>query len=308
MTLKRNRILGAVLCLTIGCLSGCGSDKNETNLLDPREQTIVSSQTDEALFTDNNMESHSDAEPVVIIADYTEAFESIQGCAVVFDAVNNTYTFYNEDQCKNRVSPNSTFKVISTLVGLHNQVIMAEDSKMEYDGTIYPMDTWNADLSLKEAFQSSCIWYFRKIIDQAGQEIVQEELNSLAYGNCDISEWGGSGVNPFPELNGFWLESSLMISPVEQVDILRNIVEGKTIYTEAEVEILKSIMLVEMDDSKKIYGKTGTGTDGTAWFIGFVEYKDANIYFAIYLDDEYSNEINGSKAKEIAFKILEVKQ
>ena len=28
---------------------------------------------------------------------------------------------------------------------------------------------------------------------------------------------------------------------------------------------------------KKIYGKTGTGTNGTAWFIGFVEKENTNI-------------------------------
>ena len=56
---------------------------------------------------------------------------------------------------------------------------------------------------------------------------------------------------------------------------------------------------------KKIYGKTGTGTDGTAWFIGFVEKENTNIYFAIYLDDDSSNEISGIKAQEIAFNILE---
>ena len=169
----------------------------------------------------------------------------------------------------------------------------------------YPVDAWNADLRLEDAFRSSCIWYFRKVIDEVGQETIQEELNKLDYGNCDISEWSGSGVNSFPELNGFWIESSLMISPIEQVEVLHKIMEGETIYTKSEIEILKSIMLLEASDSKKIYGKTGTGTDGTAWFIGFVEKENTNIYFAIYLDDDSSNEISGIKAQEIAFNILE---
>ena len=77
----------------------------------------------------------------------------------------------------------------------------------------------------------------------------------MDYGNCDISEWSGSGVNSFPELNGFWIESSLLISPIEQVEVLHKIMEGETIYTESEIEILKSIMLLEASDSKKIYGK-----------------------------------------------------
>ena len=35
------------------------------------------------------------------------------------------------------------------------------------------------------------------------------------------------------------------------------------------------------------------------------EKENTNIYFAIYLDDDSSNEISGIKAQEIAFNILE---
>lgn len=239
-----------------------------------------------------------------VTADFSDEFQKIGGCAVILDAEKNTYTFYHEDKCRIRVSPNSTFKIISALIGLRHQVITSEDSNIGYDGTNYPVEAWNADLSLAEAFQSSCIWYFRKVLDQVGQEQIQQELTKLSYGNCDISEWNGSDVNPLPELNGFWLESSLLISPVEQVEVLRRIVEGKTLYTESEVEILKSIMQIETGNSKRIYGKTGTGTDGTAWFIGFVEKEGCNEYFAVYLDDDFSKEISGAKAQEIALDIL----
>ena len=223
------------------------------------------------------MKNEEELQPTTVTVDYAEAFQSIQGCAVILNSENNTYTFYNEDKCRTRVSPNSTFKVISALIGIHNQVVTSEDSKMEYDGMNYPVDAWNADLRLEDAFRSSCIWYFRKVIEEVGQETIQEELNKLDYGNCDISEWSGSGVNSFPELNVFWIESSLLISPIEQVEVLHKIMEGETIYAESEIEILKSIMLLEASDSKKIYGKTGTGTNGTAWFIGFVEKENTNI-------------------------------
>lgn len=245
--------------------------------------------------------------PTMFEEDYTEEFQSIQGCAAIYDSTKNEYKHYTENAeltYNTGFPPNSTFKIISTLMGLHNQVVVSEDSKMGYNGTEYPVDAWNADLSLKEAFQSSCIWYYRKVIDEMGQEAVQEGLNHLHYGNYDISAWDGSGVNPSPYLNGFWLESSLLISPKGQVDILRDIIEGKTMYTEAEVGILKNMMLLETGDSQKIYGKTATGTDGTAWFVGFVEREDTNLYIAIYLDDDTSDDINGAKAQEIALSII----
>lgn len=304
MKLKCCMVIGVVVCVIMGSMLGCSSKEDGRDQLNPKEQTISIHQTEETGNENENIQKGEEQQPAIVTADYAEVFQSIRGCAVTLDSEKNKYTFYNEDKCRERVPPNSTFKVISALIGIHNQVITTEDSKMGYNGMNYPIDTWNANLTLAEAFQSSCVWYFRKVIDEVGQEKVQEELRRLAYGNCDISEWIGNGANSFAELNGFWLESSLLISPIEQVEILRNIVEGKTVYTESEVEILKSIMLLEIDDSQKIYGKTGTGTDGTAWFIGFVENEDTNMYFAIYLDDSIANEINGAKAQEIALSII----
>ena len=34
----------------------------------------------------------------------------------------------------------------------------------------YPFDMWNKDMNLNEAFQTSCVWYFRQVIDNIGQE------------------------------------------------------------------------------------------------------------------------------------------
>lgn len=247
--------MGITACLIIGSMSGCSSKENGNSQSNQKEQTIQINQTEEEISENEDVKNEEELQPTTVTVDYAEAFQSIQGCAVILNSENNTYTFYNEDKCRTRVSPNSTFKVISALIGIHNQVVTSEDSKMEYDGMNYPVDAWNADLRLEDAFRSSCIWYFRKVIEEVGQETIQEELNKLDYGNCDISEWSGSGVNSFPELNGFWIESSLLISPVEQVEVLHKIMEGETIYTESEIEILKSIMLLEASDSKKYMEK-----------------------------------------------------
>ena len=153
----------------------------------------------------------------------------------------------------------STFKIISALLGLQKGVIVDESSTMGYDGTDYGNAEWNGDLTLEEAFEKSCIWYFREVIDLVGRDKMQEELKNLQYGNCDISEWNGSNINPLENLNGFWLDSSLKISPLEQVEVLSRIFEGHSDYDSRNIEILKRIMLVDENDSQKIYGKTGSG-------------------------------------------------
>lgn len=246
----------------------------------------------------------------IVDVDYSDCFDDIVGCAVFFNSDTNVYNMYNEKLCKKRSSPNSTFKIISTLIGLENGVIDSVDSTMEYDGTIYSNDKWNKNLSLKEAFKESCVWYFRKVIDRIGQSQVKVWLDRLEYGNCDISEWEGNGINTLPELNGFWLDSSLQISPKEQVDIIANIFEGRTDFSEDNIDILKDVMLTQKDGSVSVYGKTGTGKNANTgnmnngWFVGMFDNNDERYYFAVHLADENSKDVWGPKAKEIALNII----
>ncbi|WP_167956758.1 class D beta-lactamase [Anaerosporobacter faecicola] len=244
-------------------------------------------------------------EPTYVEVDYSSYFEGVNGCAVIYDTEKNQeYQVYNKDMCMTRVSPFSTFKIISTLIGLNNTILNNVESTMGYDGTKYPVKQWNADLSLKEAFQSSCVWYFKKVIDQAGQDIVEKEVKNLGYGNCDCTEWAGSGINPMEDTNGFWLASSLKISPLEQVDVLRAIVEGKTIYSKEDVTILKEIMETTMSNGDIIYGKTGHGLSGENWFVGFANKDNRLIYFAVYVADDLLKNETKNRAKGIAEKLM----
>lgn len=64
-------------------------------------------------------------------------------------------------------------------------------------------------------------------------------------------------------------------------------------------------MYAEEFNNGCLYGKTGTGTDGNAWFTGFFEANGNKTYFAVYLDDTQQKDlISGNKAKEIAISLL----
>ena len=82
------------------------------------------------------------------------AFQEINGCAVIYSPVQEEYSFFNEDMCRQEVSPYSTFKIISALLGLQRGVIVDESSTMGYDGTDYGNAEWNGDLTLEEAFEN----------------------------------------------------------------------------------------------------------------------------------------------------------
>ena len=234
--------------------------------------------------------------------DYSSCFNGINGCAVFYDYAREKYDVYNEEQCNTRYSPYSTFKIVAVLEGLNDGVLISKNTKMKYNGEKYPFDMWNKDMNLNEAFQTSCVWYFRQVIDNIGQEKLKEAVDELDYGNCDVSKWEGEPINVQQELNGFWLGSSLEITPMEMVNIVANIFQGKTKYKNNEINILKDIM---KSDKEGVYGKTGTGKDNTAWYTGFYEIKNKKIYFAIHLDDNTKNGIVGAEAKEIANNIID---
>lgn len=163
-------------------------------------------------------------EPIVVETDWSYYFDGINGAAVIFDTTENCYQIYNLELADTRRSPCSTFKIISSLIALENGIIKVDDSTREWSGEIFGIEEWNRDIDFSDAFHSSCVWYFRQVIDEIGQQAMQEELNKLPYGNADISDWEGLNTgNSNPALTGFWLESSLLISPKEQAEVMEKI-------------------------------------------------------------------------------------
>ena len=251
--------------------------------------------------------------PSVVNADYTAYFQGVEGTAVFLNSRENTYYIYNQDLAEKPSSPCSSFKIISCLMGLESGAIDPANSTLEWNGTNFPVDEWNKDIDYQQAFESSCIWYFRRVIDTIGGAYVQDTMNRLNYGNRDITEWQGSlnnlifpDMKDYKELNGFWQESSLQISPTQQVDVLKRIFEDRGVFSDQSLALIKDVMLVEnTEDTLRIYGKTGSGKKDAnwsdAWFVGLFEKDGETTYFAVRLNqpDTY-----GAKAKEIALDII----
>lgn len=251
-------------------------------------------------------------EPETVAVDWSGYFNGLNGTAVVYDASSNRYTIYNSDLAEERRPPCSTFKIISSLIALENGIIVPEDSTRSWSGEVFWNEDWNKDIDFSEAFRTSCVWYYRQVIDDIGQNMMQEELNKLQYGNCDISDWEGwlNTNNNNRALTGFWIESSLKISPKEQTQVMERIFGGRSDYSEDTRNKLKQVMLVSEQEGTDIpiYGKTGMGkADGAvvdAWFTGFAESAEGNLYFCVRLGKTDGMNVSSSLAKEIAVHIV----
>lgn len=269
-------------------------------------------ETESGDFPTKTMAEPGPPEPEVIETDWSEYFDGFNGAAVVYDASALRFDVYNSALAKTRRSPCSTFKIISSLVALENGIIDPDDSTRKWSGEIFWNEKWNNDIDFSGAFHESCVWYFREVIDEIGQELMQEELDRLLYGNCDISDWEGrlNTNNNNRALTGFWIESSLAISPKEQTEVMERIFGEDSVYSETVRNELKEVMLVETQKEEDIcvYGKTGMGkAEGVtvdAWFVGFAENAGENIYFCVYLGRTDDKNVTSAAAKEIALRLV----
>ena len=245
--------------------------------------------------------------------DLKKYFDDLNGTIIFYNPENEKYIVYNEQLSEKPSSPCSTFKIFSTYVGLLTNHIDPENSLRRWNGTKYWMNEWNRDIDLDNAFKYSCVWYYRRVIDDIGQETMQQYLNEYNYGNKDISDWKGdlNTNEPSYDLKGFWIESSLKISPKEQTQVISKIfVDLQKANNQAVINEMKHVMLAyeNTDQNLKIYGKTGYGVvndePADAWFVGMYEVNGKTNYFALRLDNPKNAKSTSAKAKEIAINII----
>ncbi|MFD1413152.1 BlaR1 family beta-lactam sensor/signal transducer [Oceanobacillus jeddahense] len=232
--------------------------------------------------------------------DLSAYFQNYNGSFVLYDMQEDTYHIYDKDQSTQRVSPDSTYKIYSALFGLEENIITTEQNTIEWDGTEQPYDQWNQDQNLETALNRSVNWYFQQLDQEMGLDSIQAYLNHINYGNQDISNGNDQ----------YWLESTLKISPVEQVELLQAFYNNHFNFQEEHIQAVKDALQMEEKDGNALYGKTGTGNvngkDINGWFVGFVETDTNTYFFATNIQDE--DNASGSIATEITLAILKDKQ
>lgn len=228
--------------------------------------------------------------------DFSSYFGKYEGSFVLYDLSSNQWTIYNPKQAATRVSPDSTYKIYSALFGLTENIITPNNTYMEWDHTDYPFDAWESDQNLASAMASSVNWYFQSIDAQVGEDVLADHLNKLNYGNQMISK----------NLDSFWLESSLKISPIEQVELLARLYNNELPFAIDAMNTVKDSIHIASTKNGELYGKTGTGRvngkDINGWFIGYIISEEHTYVFATNIQSDY--DANGTNASDITFSIL----
>lgn len=230
------------------------------------------------------------------IIDLSSCFQGYEGSFVLYDMAQDTWNIYDMDRAALRVSPDSTYKIYDALIGLEAGVITPENSTMEWNRELYPFQEWNTDQTLQSAMSASVNWYFQEIDKQLGTSAIDRYIREIRYGNENTK--GG--------LSSYWMESSLKISPIEQVELLRKLYENNLGFGIQNVNAVKDSILLSSSEAGNLYGKTGTGCidgkDVNGWFVGYVEAPDNTWFFAANI--AANDDASGNSAAEITQHIL----
>ena len=264
--------------LLVGCTNARPALQTTQTIIQPTETAV----------------STADAENQPDLEKYFQDFEA--GAFVLYDQGADQYTRYNPDRCAERFLPASTFKIMNSLIGLESGVIPDQNYVIEWDGTHYDVVEWNQDHTLKTAFQVSAVWYYQELARRVGRERMQQYIDAVRYGNQDISG----------QIDTFWLEGGLRISPDEQVEFLKRLYAGDLPFSERSMDIVRDIMVIEQTDEYTFSGKTGTAlrvASPVGWFVGYLETSD-NVYFFATNIKLQTAQGNIGKAQEITRAIL----
>ena len=232
----------------------------------------------------------------VSYVDLSTYFGEYEGSFVLYDLENDAWSIHDMEHATLRVAPNSTYKIYDALFGLEEEIITPENSFIAWNGETYPFEAWNADQTLQSAMNSSVNWYFESVDEQLGVANISNYIEEIGYGNENISG----------DFSTYWMESSLKISPIEQVELLTRLQNNSLGFAPENINAVKDAICLSSSDAGTFYGKTGTGRvdgqDVNGWFIGYIETVDNTYFFATNIGAD--SDATGGNATEITMSIL----
>lgn len=218
--------------------------------------------------------------------DVTAQFKQPNCTFVLLNGKTNKLIVSNKKRAQQRMSPFSTFKIAHSIIALEAGVINHAEDVLSYSSAQYPAQDWwpktwhNNAHSLNNAFKYSVVPIYQTLAKTIGEKSMKDSLIKLNYGNRDIS----SGITDF------WLNNSLTISAVEQVNFIKKLQQKTFSIKDSSYKTLSDIMLVKATNEYRLYAKTGGGRTShnktLGWYVGYVIKGDTPYYFAVNTDGD----------------------
>jgi beta-lactamase class D len=203
----------------------------------------------------------------------------VEGCFALFDNSENSFIIYNLPRYRDSsFTPASTFKIVNSLIGIQTGVIRDENMVIKWDGVKRWNEDWNKDLTMKEAFAVSAVPYFQEVARRIGRDTMKMWIDSLGYGNRDISG----------PIDSFWLNNHLKIKPDEELGLVKKLYFDQLPFFKRTQDIVQSVMLREQNTNYKLSYKTGWGLPDTnreiGWIVGWIEENRHPYFFVLNIE------------------------
>jgi beta-lactamase class D len=219
-------------------------------------------------------------------ADFQQHFESlgVNGSIMIYDLNQDRFYQHNRDRNETPFLPASTYKIPNSLIALETGVIQNDVDVLTWDGIERGLgdtliDEWNQDLNMRLAFKYSAIWFYQVLARKIGHQRMQDFVTKIQYGNQNI---GGK-----EDIDKFWLEGELRITPRQQIDFLRRLQQNELPFAQKNIDLVKDIAIAEQTSNYVLRVKTGivdSVTPQIGWYVGYLEQNNNVYFFATNID------------------------
>jgi beta-lactamase class D len=164
------------------------------------------------------------------------------------------FTIHNLSNYKDSAAaPLNTFFIIPVLIGLDKGIVNHHDTLLNLNDS--------AEL-------------YKAIIAKIGRQQILKVLDSLHYGKGIASA----------DSTHFWEDGSLVITPDEQLGLIKRIYFKELFFQKKSQEKIKKMILMEDNSNYRLSYITGIDTTSgknTAWVLGYVEENQHPYFFVL---------------------------
>lgn len=210
-------------------------------------------------------------------------------CTAVADAASGKLLVQRGD-CGRRVTPASTFKIAISLMGYDSGFLKDEHTpSLPYrPGYVDWRESWRHTTGPDKWMKDSVVWFSQQVTQSLGKERFADYTRKFDYGNADVT-----GDREHDGLTLSWINSSLSISPLEQVSFLARFVNRQLGVSPYAYDM--TARLTEygpVTGGWNLHGKFGAA-GGRGWYVGWASKGGRTLVFArlIQSDDSQPKDV-----------------
>ena len=208
----------------------------------------------------------------------------VKSTIIVYNQQKNKLITNDTIAYKEMYSPNNTFYLYESLIGLESGNIKDSADIYSWDFVRYPNENWNQDQNLSMALKHQTEWYFKQVAKTIDTSKMQSWLNLMGYGNKDIS--GG--------IDQFWKNNSLKISIKQQFDLFKRLYYYNLPFSFDYLKFIRKTFVKNRLTNKNLYSFKTKGMNNNKpmiWYLGYVEFLN-NTYLVVHCVEMNSRKKN----------------